>query len=320
MNTPVIFPPSLRRGDRIAVISPATTVKSEFVEGGVKVLEEAGFRPAVARHALGPALGSYAASDSDRLDDLLSALSDPGIRAIYCARGGYGCVHLLKHIPADLLRNDPKWLLGFSDISALHALWQTCGVASVHAPMMKHLSLFGLNDPCSKMIMEIISASDGISSSSRDFSISSESHPLNRLGVAEGILRGGNLAVLDGLAATPFDMLDVKDRENVILFIEDIAEPIYKVERMLTRLYLAGALSKVKGLVVGQFTEYKADSNFTTMEDMIAARLSQWGFDKLPVAFNFPIGHVDRNMPVVLGAPAILNVGRNGASLQYRIE
>lgn len=311
MEKEIIYPPLLQEGDLIAIISPATTVKAEYVAGGKAFLESRGFRVVIGPHALGPEHGSYAASDEERLADFLVALQDPDVKAIYCARGGYGCVHLLSHIPGEMVIRNPKWMIGFSDVSALHAFWHSCGVASLHAPMVKHITESGGDDACTKMLLDILTTE--ISPVYRQ-----EYDSRSICGYAEGQLIGGNLAVLDGLAATPFDMLDVKKDEDVILFIEDIAEPIYKVERMLTRLYLAGTLNRLKGLVIGRFTEYRPDRNFNTVEEMITARLQQWGIRGIPVWFGFPVGHTDNNMPLIIGAKASLHINEKGMQLSLR--
>lgn len=310
----MIYPPALSPGDTIAIVSPATTIKPEYVAEAARRLEEAGFRVAIAPHALGPASGTYAASDTSRTADFLAALQDPEVKAILCARGGYGCVHLLPALPHEAVVSSPKWLIGFSDVSALHAFWQHCGVASIHASMAKHLTEYSLDETCNASLLSILTSPAGAS-----FCIEAPAHPLNTFGEAEGLLRGGNLAVLDGLAGTPFDILKVAEGEDVILFIEDIAEPIYKVERMLTRLYLSGTLSRLRGLVVGRFTEYSPDANFSDMESMIRSRLCQWGLRSLPVGFGFPIGHISDNRPIVEGSRARLVVTETNSTLEFKL-
>lgn len=302
-------PESLRPGDTIAVISPATTVKREYVEGAAARLREMGFVPRVMPHACGPADGTYAASVENRLHDFLEAWRDPEVKCVLCARGGYGAVHLLPRLSAENLAASPKWLVGFSDISALHALMQRCGIISLHASMAKHLALFPEDDPATAALMRILCSDNTVEYSWEPEGM--DNHP----GQAEGILRGGNLAVLDGLAATPYDILDIKEGEEVILFIEDIAEPIYKVERILMRLYLSGALHRARGLVAGQFTEYRPDANFATMEAMISCRLREWGLGSLPVAFNAPTGHIDGNLPLPEGYRARLDITPRSATL-----
>lgn len=305
----MIFPEKLKKGDKVAIISPATIVKEEYIAGACARLRERGYIPVVMAGANGPADGSFASGREQRLADLLSSLEDPEIKAILCARGGYGCVHLLPGIPMQVVRNNPKWLIGFSDISALHALWIRAGVASLHAPMAKHLTIEPDDDPSTLHLFHILE--EGVEV---DYSV--PPHPFNRYGHAEGILRGGNLAVLNGLASTPYDILALSDNEEVILFIEDISEAIYAVERMLMRLYLSGTLSGIKGLIVGQFTEYRPDRNHDSMEAMIHKLLTRYGIDSIPVAFGFPVGHVTLNYPLPEGGKASLCVNSEGVELK----
>ncbi len=304
----IIKPAPLREGDMIAIISPATTVKEEYITGAADMLRREGFRVEVMPSANGPADGSYASCFESRLADLRNALLDPDVKCILCARGGYGCNHLLPYISPKEIRENPKWLIGFSDISALHALWLTSGVASLHAPMAKHLTLLPSDDPATSAMLAILRGEQDV-----DYIV--KPSPYNRLGEATGRLQGGNLAVLNGLAATPYDILWVQPGEDVILFIEDISEGIYAVERMLIRLDLAGVLSRIKGLIVGQFTEYRPDRNFPTMEEMISTLLKRRGIDNIPVAFNFPTGHVDCNLPLIEGERVKLTVTPDKVSL-----
>lgn len=299
----MVIPPSLSPGDRIAIISPATVVKPEYIDGAADFLRHEGFIPVVMPHAKGPASGSFAASDADRIADIRAAYTDPSVRAILCARGGYGCNHLIPALPASLIAADPKWLIGFSDVSALHALSLNAGVASLHAPMAKHLSLLPPDHYCTRAMMRILTQGLPV-----EYIV--PSHPLNRPGEACGTLVGGNLAVINGLAATPYDPTAIAP--PVILFIEDISEAIYAVERMLIRLRLAGRLDSLAGLVVGSFTEYRPDLNHPDMETMISRLLGDVDF---PVAFAFPAGHTDDNLPLPLGATAHLSVSADATIL-----
>ena len=213
-------PSKLQKGDKIAIVSPATVVKEEYVEGAADYFRQEGYQPIVMPSAKGPAFGSYAATHAARLRDLIDAIENPDIAAILCARGGYGCVHLLDaHRLLAAVKRNPKWIVGFSDVSALHALWLKAGVMSIHGPMAKHITIESSDDPCTESLLNLLSQ-DPI----MDYSVSPS--PFNRIGKAKGELRGGNLAVLNGLASTPFDILSVSENEEVILFIEDISEAI----------------------------------------------------------------------------------------------
>lgn len=292
----------------MAIISPSTEVKEEYVDGAAAWFEAEGYCPIIAPYAKGPSAGSYASEFSRRLDDLLSALQDPEVKAIMCARGGYGAVHLLPYIPSAVVKMNPKWLIGFSDISALHAFMVSNGVASLHAPMGKHLTIEDPANASTRYLSHILSGDEPVV-----YDLSTD--PRSIAGTARGRLYGGNMAVLNGLAATPYDILSRPLHEDAILFIEDISEKIYAVERMLWRLYLSGALSKVKGLIIGSFTDYPSDRNFRSMEEMISARLKEWHIEGIPVAYGFPCGHTSENLPIIEGAEVLFAVDESKTSL-----
>ena len=299
MTEPVITPRPLAKGDRIAIVSPAGIIKPQLVYNCLPVLADRGWVPYVGENTFNRA-GTYAGTDEERYKDLETALTDPDTRAIICARGGYGCVHLLDRLDRLPLRDDPKWIVGYSDISALHALMTKHGIKSIHAPMTKHISQhLGKDDDSLLLFSELEGATPDIES---------EGHPLNRPGKAEGLLVGGNLAVIAGLVSTPFDVI----RPGRILFIEDIAEPIYKIERILYTLRLSGALGSLAGLVVGQFTDYAPDRNSASMEDMISRMVEPYSF---PVAFGFHVGHVDHNVPMICSSTVRLEVDSDFSKL-----
>ncbi len=300
------YPAPLKPGDTIAIIAPATTVKEEYVHGAAAAIEARGFRPLIMPHTLGPACGSYASVG--RAFDLREALRLPEVKAILCARGGYGAVHLLPGLSPELIASLPKWLIGFSDISALHALWQKAGLVSLHAPMAKHLTLLPPDDPCTEQLFSLLTAERP----EIRYYLPTHRHSLR--GTATGTLRGGNLAVLSHLIGTKCDTLIPAEGEDVILFIEDIGEAIYATERMLWQLYLSHAISRYKGIIVGQFTEAKPDKNFPSAQAMIFTRLKEWGVH-CPVIMDFPAGHVDYNLPLPLGARVSLTVDDGGTAL-----
>ena len=296
-NESLFYPAPLKTGDKIALTSPSSAVKEEFVTGAMKTLEKRGYEPVLMPHALGHVDGSFASTKSERLIDLFDALENSDYKAILCTRGGYGACQLLSKLTPGIVGKNPKWIIGFSDISALHALWYSSGVASIHGPMAKHLATMPSDDPCTESLFEMLE-------NGGRFDYSFPCHIYNHPGKATGTLLGGNFAVLTDLASTKQDILDIPNgQEDVILFLEDIAEPIYKVNRMLWRLYLNGSLRKVKGIIFGQFTEYKGDKNFDTMEDMIKEFIDHTIVPKdLPIVYNFPVGHSDLNYPLTVGA------------------
>ncbi len=285
-------------GDVVALVSPASAINPTLIDGAAAALRAEGFTPRVMPHAKGAA-GSFSASAADRLADFQAAIDAPDVKAIICGRGGYGAVYLLDSL--DVHR--PVWIAGFSDISALHALWHSRGFRSIHSSMAKELTLCQCPaNEANRRLFSILRT--GIMPA-----IEFETHELNRCGVARGILRGGNLAVLEALLATPYSLL----LPDSILVIEDIGEAIYRVERMLMHLKLAGVLDKLRGLVVGQFTDYRPSCDWSDMYHMIAALLGDAPF---PVVFNAPIGHIAGNLPFIEGAEVELTVTRRGSIIK----
>ncbi len=298
-----IFPRPIAPGDKIAILSPASIINPDYVDGACSWLSSRGYVPVVEPHTLG-SVGSYSGTPLERLADFRAALADPEVRAVLCSRGGYGAVHLLPDFPIDEWLADPRWLIGFSDISALHAMLNSHGIVSVHASMCKALALREADDADNRRLFAILEGMRPVCEVAP--------HPFNRFGEASGHLRGGNLAVIADLIATPVSPF--ADPESTILFIEDIAEPIYKVERILWQLRLMGFLDRVAGIIIGQFTDYRPDRNFPDMYTMLDAVLSGV---TCPVAFNFPVGHVDHNLPLLSGAPATLSVTPASATLRF---
>ncbi len=299
----MVYPKNLNKGDKVAIISPATAVKPEYIDGACQWLRAQGLEPVVAPHALGPKSGTYAASEASRVDDWLAALSDPEIKAILCSRGGYGCVHLADKTPLEMVRANPKWLIGYSDVSALHALFHRAGIASMHGPMAKHLTLEAPEHYAT--VAELKLLTQGL-----PVRYEADAFDGNHHGKAKGMLLGGNMQVLSQLAGTDLDLLAKPLHQDVILFLEDINEPIYAVQRMLMRLWMSGILMAAKGLIFGRFTVYQPDANYPDMNAMLVDFFRQHEVGAKPIAFNFPVGHVADNVPLVEGAEGELEVGQ----------
>lgn len=291
------FPTPLKKGDKIAICSPAGPIAEENVTGAAEVLRNQGWEVIIMPHTLGK-LGQYSGTAEERYDDISAALLDPEIRAVVCSRGGYGVVHIMERLNRLPLADDPKWVVGFSDISALHALMTSKDIASIHGSMTSHIKL-GADDPDNASLFAILRGERP----AYTFPASQYDRP----GIAEGTLLGGNVAVLAELIGTPYDIM----RPDTILFIEDIAEPIYKIERQLYQLKLRGVLSKLRGLIVGRFTEYRPDENHANMEEMVRDMVAEYDY---PVAYEAPIGHVDHNIPVIENARVTLKVSPSGTN------
>lgn len=294
------MPAALKAGDRIAIASPASKIDPALIDAAASALTAEGFEVEVMPHAKGVS-GSFSGSVSERLDDMRLALEDESVRGVLCSRGGYGAVHLLEELDRLPERCFDKWLVGFSDITALHALWGRKGVASMHGAMAKYIGRRG-DFACYDREMAILMGA------SADCAF--EGSGFNRPGETEGMVVGGNMAVLGGLIGTPFDPI----APGTILFIEDIAEPIYKIERMLWQLRLRGVFDRLGGLLVGQFTEYRPSADHEGMEQMIARAVEGYEF---PVAMTLPVGHIEENHPLLLNRRAKMRVDAEGVKLSY---
>lgn len=284
------IPRLLKPNDKVVILSPSGKIESQWVEGLKQVLEEYGLVVSVAEHTLCEA-GRFAGTDEDRIADLQAAVSDPQVSAIFCSRGGYGLARIIDKIDFSPLKDDPKWVVGFSDITVLHNALSLVGVASIHGIMAKHITLRaeGLDNLMAMLFGENVG-----------YEVAS--HEMNKVGEASGQLIGGNLSVLYGLRGTPFDL----DYEGKILFIEDLSERLYHVDRMIQNLRLGGVFKQIKGLVVGQFTDIDEDDSFPGgVYGVISEAVKDCN---IPVCFNFPAGHVDNNHPLMMGAQYSLKV------------
>ncbi len=289
----MIFPTPLKSGDLVTILSPSSKIDKDLVHGQKERLESWGLQVKIAPHALSKH-HSFAGTRAQRLTDLQKALDDPRIRAVFCSRGGYGAIHLLEAIDLTRFRETPKWLIGYSDITALHSLLQKEGFASVHGIMGRHLAKEPADDP---QIQALHSILFGDSPSYRI-----PEHKFNRPGTANGILRGGNLSVLYGLRGTPYDF----PAKGTILFLEDIGERVHHLERMMYNLKFGGILENLSGLLVGQFTEStQHESIGKALYEMIHDLIKPYSF---PVSFNFPVGHVVENVPLITGSSVCLKI------------
>ena len=273
-----------------------------LLKGAQKRLESWELKAKIS-HSAGGSSGKYAGTVKQRLKDLQEAFDNPKVKAILCSRGGYGAVHLVDKLDFTAFRESPKWLIGFSDITALHNTIQQQGFASLHAPMARHLTVEAGDDVCTLHLKNILFGELP--------SYSCLKHNRNRKGKVEGILRGGNMAVLYGLRGTAFDI----PAEGTILFIEDIGERPHAVERMMYNLKLGGVLEKLSGLIIGQFTEYEEDRSLgKELYDALAHLVKEYDY---PVCFNFPVGHVPHNLPLIEGAKVSFEVATKGVNLRF---
>ena len=302
-HTPVM-PRPLKKGDRIAVISPSSSPTEKTVKEGCEILRQWGYVPVVGPHAMNEYHG-FAGTADERAADLRWALTDSTISAIMCTRGGDGAVQLLTRISPSDFRRQPKWLIGFSDITALHSAMVQAGVMSIHGSMLHAISAQNGTDSVSVMLHNILEGTLP--------TYYLEHNALDQPGCAEGLLVGGNFSVLSGLAGSPYDCL--LRREPLILFIEDTDEEMTKVDRMLHHLEVRGVLQRLKGIIVGHFTDYKRPKNdFEDMNEMLHSYLSELD---IPVCYGFPVGHKRPNLPLIEGCRVRLTVSDTGTSLTF---
>jgi muramoyltetrapeptide carboxypeptidase len=295
----------LHEGDTIAIISPSSSTDTTTINGGIRTLERWGYHCVVGPNALNDYHG-FAGTIDERLSDLLWALREPSVKAVMCSRGGDGAAHLLARLSLDTLRQYPKTIIGFSDVTALLCAEARAGVKGIHGSMCWALKTYEGNDTISQTLRRLLQGE------LPTYRVAP--HPLDIKGRAEGIVVGGNLSVYNDLAGSDFDPLLLDD---IILFMEDTGEGMSKVDRMLHNLEIRGLLPHLRGIIVGQFNKYKHPENgFQDMYQMLHEYMKHYG---IPVCFDFPVGHAHlRNFPLLTGARATLEVTPEGTTLSYQ--
>jgi muramoyltetrapeptide carboxypeptidase len=295
----------LHEGDTIAIISPSSSTDTTTINGGIRTLESWGYHCVVGPNALNDYHG-FAGTIDERLSDLLWALREPSVKAVMCSRGGDGAAHLLARLSLDTLRQYPKTIIGFSDVTALLCAEARAGVKGIHGSMCWALKTYEGNDTISQTLRRLLQGE------LPTYRVAP--HPLDIKGRAEGIVVGGNLSVYNDLAGSDFDPLLLDD---IILFMEDTGEGMSKVDRMLHNVEIRGLLPHLRGIIVGQFNKYKHPENgFQDMYQMLHEYMKHYG---IPVCFDFPVGHAHlRNFPLLTGARATLEVTPEGTTLSYQ--
>lgn len=290
------IPPFLKKGDKVAIVAPAKKLEAEQIERAKKRLEAWGLEVILGEHVLEKHF-QFAGTDMQRLADMQWAIDSPEIKAIFCARGGYGSVRIIDKIDFSNLVSNPKWIIGFSDITVFHNHIHTHhSLCTLHAtvPINFPENLNEENDA-------VLSLRNTLFGMAQRYTVRPEKH--NRAGNANGLLIGGNLSILYSLLGTNSDI----DTDGKILFLEDLSEYAYHVDRMLWAMKKAGKFAKLKGLLVGSFTDIKQgpDPFGKTAEEMIFEAVSEYNY---PVLFQFPAGHQTDNRALVMGAPCNIEV------------
>lgn len=305
-------PEFLKKGDKVAILSLASTPKKSYIDAAKSTLRQWGYVPVVGQHVLDNYHG-YAGTPRERLDDLLGALRDPDVKAIISTRGGYGSAMMLGLIHPDTLARYPKWIIGYSDITALHSAQVRAGNMSIHANMCGNLASKDAVPALQTHLRQLLGGTLP--------TYSVPAHPYNQLGHAHGILLGGNMAVFSvnfsGSAQWDFLDRDYIAHRDIILFFEDVSESMPRVASMLTQLRLKGVLDHVKGIMVGRFTDYSPSGGYADMNQMLHEMLQSYELD-IPICYDFPASHDESwNYPLVEGCPVTLDVTQTGVTLRF---
>jgi muramoyltetrapeptide carboxypeptidase len=292
----MISPAYLKKGDKIAIVSPARSITFEEVHPAIRFFQ---------RNGLEVVLGSYvfnrhhqaAGTDDQRRRDFQHMLDDESIRAVICSRGGYGTLRIIDSLDFSRFCENPKWIVGYSDVTVLHAhVQRRFGIETLHAVMPVNIR----EDTCEETLQTLLNALFG-----KRISYSYPTPALSRPGHAEAPIVGGNLSILHALTGS----VSMPDTAGKILFIEDVDEYLYHIDRMMLHLKRAGVLDKLKGLVVGGLTKMN-DNTIPfgkTAPEIIADAVKDFRY---PVCFDFPAGHLDPNLALIMGRKVKFSVGK----------
>jgi muramoyltetrapeptide carboxypeptidase len=299
----MITPSYLKKGNKVAIVAPAGKIDKQKVDNAVKGFEKWGLIPVVGENVFKTS-GQYAATDRQRLADFQKMLDDDSIRAIICARGGYGSVRIIDRLDFTKFVKNPKWIVGFSDITVFHShIHSNFGIETIHGTMA------GGFDAEGKPALSTESLRIALFGEKLFYDL--KPHPLSKKGKAKGFLTGGNLAILTSLIGSKSDI----DTKGKILFIEDVGEYLYRLDRMMWTMKRAGKLDNLAGLIVGGITDMKdSDTPFgkTAYEIVKEAVKGR----RYPVCFGFPAGHQDDNSSLILGREVEMKVDGNGVRIR----
>ena len=299
-------PDFLKQGDTIAIISPSYVTSEENIEKGMDAVRSWGFVPVKAPNLNKTYLVKYAGTIAERAADLEWAYNNPRVKAIMCTRGGYGCIQLLDVLPQDLFSKHPKWLIGYSDITTLHSASVTAGTMSIHGTMLTSLVDTQGSADDDKQLVKLLQGEIP----HYDWTTTLD----NKTGTAQGVLVGGNLCTIAPIIGTAYDFTS---RGDIILFVEEIGENARNIDRILYSLKVHGALSRVKGIITGDFYANGDEFQIGNIEDMI--RKYTYQDVDIPIAHGFHAGHAGVNYPLIEGARATLRVGSHQATLDFNL-
>ncbi len=298
------FPPPLKKGDTIALVCIAGFMPAEKTAQCVKTLKKWGYKVKVGKTVGGKSKNYFSGTDEERLNDIQGFLDDDGIAAILCARGGYGTTRILDQISWKKFKKHPKWIIGFSDITILHGyMHQQLKTISIHGPMA---NAFNSEPSENKYTLSLKDCLEG-----KSHSYLTPHHAFNRTGKTKAKLVGGNLCLLAHAIGSNAEL----DTKGKILFLEDVGEQLYNVDRMMLQLKRAGKLSKLKGLIVGGFSDTKdTERPFgKTVYEIIRDAVNEYDY---PVCFGFPVSHEQDNVALVHGGKYGFEVNEVGGEVR----
>jgi muramoyltetrapeptide carboxypeptidase len=297
------IPPFLKKGDTIGIVAPAGFMPVEKMQTCIETLDSWGYTVQLGSTTHSTSSNYFSGSDDDRLNDLQQMLDDTNVKAVLCARGGYGVSRIIDRINFKKFRKHPKWIVGFSDITVLHShIFSNYRIASIHAPMSAAFNEDAGNNP---YIDSLKYALEG-----RPSNYECMSNSLNKKGKAKGQLIGGNLSLITHLIGTDSDVRT----KNKILFLEDIGEYLYNVDRMFVQLKRSGKLNKLAGLIIGGFTDNK-DTERPFGRSVYEIIYDHVKDVQYPVCFGFPVSHERENYALKVGMKYVLEVGTDIVSL-----
>lgn len=298
------IPPYLQPGDTIAIVCPAGFMPAERAKACIQTLKKWGYKVVKGKTLGGKSKNYFSGTDEERLQDLQQFIDDPNVDAILCGRGGYGTTRILDDIDWKAFKKNPKWIIGFSDITVLHGyMHEQLGIASIHGPMAG-----AFNDGENRFTFSLKDTLEG-----KPVQYNSAAHPFNRTGKVKAPVIGGNLCLMAHSIGSNAEY----NTDGKILFIEDVGEQLYNIDRMMLQLKRAGKLKKLKGLIIGGFSDNK-DTERTfgkTAYEIIAEAVKEYRY---PTCFGFPISHERENVAIAIGQTYALEINDDAVSL-FRI-
>ena len=302
-----IAPPFLKLGDTVAIVAPSGVLKHRTadIERAKKVLHSWGLEVVVGKHVF-KEYHHFAGTDTERCEDLQNALDNPAIKAIWCARGGYGTVRILDQLDYTRFKQHPKWLIGYSDITALHSQIHNLGYQTLHAIMC-----VSIPENIAEIKESIKTLKNAIFGKAEIYTLKGSQY--NQEGEVSGMLVGGNLTLLHTMLGSKTSI----DTTNKILFIEEIGEYKYHIDRMLQSLKRAGYFNHCKGVLIGDMSKLRKNTTLwgSSIEQLIIDALAPYN---LPIAFNMPAGHEKDNRTLILGREIHLKVSKESSKLTYK--